>query len=60
MIVHRDPTLWDGADDFDPERWRPGQDKVKGSYFPFSSGPRNCIGLLSYRTLRSFGLTYFD
>ncbi|KAL9126810.1 MAG: hypothetical protein Q9217_004205, partial [Psora testacea] len=41
--VHRDPTLWEDADDFNPERWRPGQQKIKGSYFPFSSGPRNCI-----------------
>ncbi|KAJ5721212.1 uncharacterized protein N7483_009146 [Penicillium malachiteum] len=23
--VHRDPTLWDDPDTFDPERWRPGQ-----------------------------------
>ncbi|KAJ5633548.1 hypothetical protein N7528_001390 [Penicillium herquei] len=33
--VHRDPTLWDDPDTFDPERWRPGQLKVKGSYFRF-------------------------
>lgn len=45
--VHRDPTLWEDADDFDPERWRSGgsgHTKIKGSYFPFSWGPRNCIG----------------
>ncbi|KAI6088749.1 cytochrome P450 46A1 [Hypoxylon rubiginosum] len=42
--VHRDPKLWDNADEFDPERWQSGQPKVRGSYFPFSSGPRSCIG----------------
>ncbi|KAJ5724796.1 cytochrome P450 46A1 [Penicillium malachiteum] len=42
--VHRDPTLWDNPDTFDPERWRTGQSKIKGSYFPFSYGPRNCLG----------------
>ena len=45
ITVHRDPTLWERADDFDPDRWRHGETKIKGSYFPFSSGPRNCIGL---------------
>ncbi|KAI3324061.1 cytochrome P450 46A1 [Xylariaceae sp. AK1471] len=42
--VHRDPKIWEDADKFDPERWRSGQSKVRGSYFPFSYGPRNCIG----------------
>lgn len=42
--VHRDPRLWEDADTFNPERWRPGQRKIRGSYFPFSYGPRNCLG----------------
>lgn len=42
--VHRDPTLWEDPDTFDPERWRRGDTKVRGSYFPFSWGPRRCTG----------------
>ena len=49
MIVHRDPRLWEDPDKFDPERWRPGQNKIPGSYFPFSYGPRDCIGPYSPR-----------
>ncbi|KAI0864078.1 cytochrome P450 46A1 [Xylaria cubensis] len=42
--VHRDPRLWENPDKFDPERWRSGQAKLRGSYFPFSYGPRSCTG----------------
>ncbi|KAI0553204.1 cytochrome P450 46A1 [Xylaria curta] len=42
--VHRDPRLWEDPDKFDPERWRSGQAKLRGSYFPFSYGPRSCTG----------------
>lgn len=42
--VHRDPRLWEDPDKFDPERWRSGQSKLRGSYFPFSYGPRSCTG----------------
>ncbi|KAE8440312.1 hypothetical protein EG329_009100 [Mollisiaceae sp. DMI_Dod_QoI] len=42
--VHRDPRLWDNPDTFDPERWLLGKSHIRGSYFPFSYGPRNCIG----------------
>ncbi|KAI0483737.1 cytochrome P450 [Xylaria cf. heliscus] len=43
-VVHRDPRLWEDPDKFDPERWRSGQPKLRGSYFPFSYGPRSCTG----------------
>ncbi|KAK5626570.1 hypothetical protein RRF57_002285 [Xylaria bambusicola] len=42
--VHRDPRLWEDPDKFDPERWRSGQTKPRGTYFPFSYGPRSCTG----------------
>ncbi|OCB90319.1 cytochrome P450 46A1 [Sanghuangporus baumii] len=53
--VHRDPNLWGpDADEFSPDRWytKDGQTAVEGprfipipgSYFPFSYGPRKCLG----------------
>ncbi|KAL5531001.1 hypothetical protein ACEPAG_3877 [Sanghuangporus baumii] len=53
--VHRDLDSWGlDADEFYPDRWhtKDGQDAVEGprfiptpdSYFPFSYGPRKCLG----------------
>ncbi|WP_459193972.1 cytochrome P450 [Halosimplex sp. J119] len=44
--VHRDPTLYDDPMAFRPGRWT---DEMEGSlpslaYFPFSAGPRRCVG----------------
>ena len=48
QAIHRDPALWPKADDFIPERFLVGPEDslhpVKGSWRPFSHGPRNCIG----------------
>ncbi|KAL5492856.1 hypothetical protein ACEPAI_4304 [Sanghuangporus weigelae] len=55
FIVHRDPNAWEpDADEFNPDRWyaKDGQGTVEGprfipisgSYFPFSYGPRKCLG----------------
>lgn len=65
--VHRDPRYYPNPDKFDPERF---SDENKGnieplSYFPFGSGPRNCIGtlfLLNPRESRGSGQfnTYFS
>ncbi|KAI1161516.1 cytochrome P450 46A1 [Nemania serpens] len=44
--VHRDPNVW-GPDAhlFKPERWADGVGAPQpGSFFPFSYGPRNCLG----------------
>jgi cytochrome P450 len=45
-VVHRDPRWYDAPEAFNPERW--GGDLLKKiprfAYFPFSFGPRQCIG----------------
>ncbi|EMR62138.1 putative cytochrome p450 protein [Eutypa lata UCREL1] len=44
--IHNNAELWDNPARFDPDRW--DLDKVKnrpnGSYIPFATGPRMCIG----------------
>jgi cytochrome P450 len=45
-VMHRDPRYWFDFERFDPNRWTPEAiaRRPKFSYFPFSAGPRNCIG----------------
>ncbi len=45
-VMHRDPRYYYDAERFDPLRWTPDEvaKRPKFSYFPFSAGPRNCIG----------------
>lgn len=52
--AHRDPRFFDQPDAFIPERWTPAFEKAlpRGSYFPFSLGPRVCTG-------QSFATTEF-
>lgn len=44
--MHRDARYFDEPEEFDPTRWRNGlASKVpRFAYFPFSSGPRRCVG----------------
>jgi pentalenene oxygenase len=44
--MHRDPELWDAPERFDPDRWLDGSAAglPRGAFFPFSDGPRKCIG----------------
>lgn len=45
-VVHRDPRFWPRALEFRPERWLEPEIEAlpKYAYFPFSGGPRVCIG----------------
>jgi len=49
-ITHRDERYWVRALDFNPERFKDESDEtLKYKYFPFSDGPRRCIGeMLAY------------
>jgi cytochrome P450 len=46
FVMHRDPRYWFDYERFDPNRWTPEAvtRRPKFSYFPFSAGPRVCIG----------------
>ncbi|MEJ4112993.1 cytochrome P450 [Corynebacterium kroppenstedtii] len=43
---HRDPTIWDSPDTFDPERFSPENVKKipSNAWKPFGHGQRSCIG----------------
>ena len=45
-VIQRSPQLWEGADEFDPDRMNPndGRDRHELAMCPFGAGPRNCIG----------------
>ena len=45
-VTHRHPDFWEEPDTFDPERFTPERSdgRPRYAYFPFSGGPRQCIG----------------
>ena len=43
-LTHRDPNVWENAEEFCPERHAGGRKTPPFSYIPFGGGPRACIG----------------
>lgn len=45
-VTHRHPDFWERPDEFLPERFAPeaSAQRPRYAYFPFSGGPRQCIG----------------
>lgn len=43
-LTHRDPTIWESAENFCPERFARGRKTPPFAYVPFGAGPRACIG----------------
>lgn len=46
LLVHRHPQFWREPERFDPDRWDPAAGGLahEFAYFPFSKGPRICVG----------------
>ncbi|KAI0129937.1 cytochrome P450 monooxygenase [Xylariales sp. AK1849] len=44
--IHNNSKIWDNPALFDPDRWDTEKVKTRpnGSYIPFATGPRSCIG----------------
>lgn len=45
-VTHRHPAFWDAPEEFDPDRFSAERSagRPKEAYFPFLSGPHQCIG----------------
>lgn len=49
--IQRSGDVWENPDHFDPDRFAPSETNISSdTYFPFSLGPRTCIG----KTLAQF------
>jgi cytochrome P450 len=59
--LHRDPAIWEDANQFKPDRFLTQQEGTKKNevFFPFGAGPRMCIGNNFAMTEMSFFLHRF-
>ena len=44
-VMHRDERFFPDPETFDPDRWDRDVDRPEYAYFPFSGGPRHCMGM---------------
>eukprot|EP01080_Neovahlkampfia_damariscottae_P009996 gene9996-2315_t len=43
--IHYNPKYWENPEEFNPRRWENiDEKKLRYQYFPFSAGPRDCVG----------------
>ncbi len=68
-LTHRDPVIWENADQFCPERFSHGRKTPPFAYVPFGGGPRSCIGaafgqaearLVITRLLKTFSFEFMN
>ena len=68
-LTHRDPAIWENADQFCPERFSHGRKTPPFAYIPFGGGPRSCIGsafgqaearLVIKRLLKKFSFEFMN
>lgn len=49
FALHRNPEYFECAEEFRPERWMTSPEvalrKARGAFYPFSTGPRMCVGM---------------
>ncbi|XP_077526686.1 cytochrome P450 3A24-like [Haemaphysalis longicornis] len=45
--IHKDPSIWDRPEEFDPDRFSPEQRSTRNplAFQPYGIGPRNCVGM---------------
>lgn len=62
-VIQRDPRFFDNPDDFEPARWTGGFEESLHpyAYYPFSGGPRRCIGeQFAKQELKIIVATFFN
>jgi cytochrome P450 len=66
FVTHRHPDIWERPDEFDPSRFTPERvaQRPKCAYFPFLSGPHQCIGnefaMLEMRLIVAIVMEQYD
>ena len=56
-LIHHDARFNPRPDCFDPDRWLPEQQHVRGAFIPFGGGARKCIGDSYAMTLATLALS---
>ncbi|MGH1553342.1 cytochrome P450 [Streptomyces sp. L7] len=56
-LIHHDARFNPRPDCFDPDRWLPDQQHMRGTFIPFGGGARKCIGDNYAMTLATLALS---